>query len=419
METDTNMIGVIHLTPHFYWPHLEKKGWPVKFDAMGGMQNQIFRQVHFLDKLKVKQLVITLRIPGTPKIYKISSNSEVIGKRVPILPIRSRLRGMADLNLSWLLGMMFFIIRNKARLKKSYQVIHCHCSGVGTPLVAGYLASRLLKLPLLISIHCSAICTYKPMSYLDKYMHKINILIEKFVLKRANYIIFLTKRSMEACAKYVPEVKNKYAIVSDSIDSQYFTELKEKYSKEDFINKFNIPTQKPICIYAGRIAREKGWREIVTLAQLLKNKFHFLIVGNGNEFDLMKKEVSKHSLNACFTFTGYIPQDQIPLAMSLAMILILPSRHEEFGSVLIESMTMGLVSIAYDVGGVRDVINHKKDGLLANNLAEMKSFMEEVLDNVPLREELSKNAKESAYNRFQLSLRGNDIYNIYKDISLK
>lgn len=52
-------VRVIHLTPHFYWPQLEQTGWPIKFDTMGGMQNQIFRQVHFLDNLgNVKQLIL-------------------------------------------------------------------------------------------------------------------------------------------------------------------------------------------------------------------------------------------------------------------------------------------------------------------------------------------------------------------------
>ncbi|XVN44377.1 MAG: hypothetical protein RCG16_02485 [Rickettsia hoogstraalii] len=119
---DTNRLSVIHLTPHFYWPHLETGGWPVKFDTMGGMQNQIFRQVHFLDKLKVQQLVITLKIPGTPKVYNISCNTKVIGKRISILPIKSRIRGMVDLNISWLLGTLAFVIRNKATLKKSIKL---------------------------------------------------------------------------------------------------------------------------------------------------------------------------------------------------------------------------------------------------------------------------------------------------------
>ena len=415
---DTNRLSVIHLTPHFYWHHLETGGWPVKFDTMGGMQNQIFRQVHFLDKLKVQQLVITL-IPGTPKVYNISCNTKVIGKRISILPIKSRIRGMVDLNISWLLGTLAFVIRNKATLKKKYKIIHCHCSGVGIPLIVGYLVARLLKLPLLTSIHCSAISTYKPMSYLDKYLHKLNILIEKSVLRKTNHIIFLTKSSMEKCAKYIPELKNKSSIVSDSIDSQYFTKLKVQYSKKDFIKQYNIPTNKPICIYVGRIAREKGWRDIVILAKQLKEKFHFLMVGDGNEFDLMKEAVSENNLHSFFTFVGYIPQEKVPVAMSLAMVLILPSRHEEFGSVLLESMTMSLVSIAYNVGGVHNVITHKKDGLLASNLTEMKKFMEEILDNKLLRENISKNAKKAVHQKFQLSLRGNEIYNIYKKISLK
>lgn len=408
--------SVIHLTPHFYWPQLEKTGWPVKFDTMGGMQNQIFRQVNFLDQFNIKQLVITLKIPGVPSEYKISDNLSIVSKRIPIIPIRSRIRGMVDLNMSWFLGVLFYLINNKRKLKSRYKIIHAHCSGVGIPLLAGYLASKLLGLPLITSIHCSAISTYKPMSFLDKYLHKLNILIEKFLLSKATFVIFLTQDSMNECAKYVTGLINKSSIITDSIDSDYFSKLKIHHSKDDFIAQYNISVKKPICIYVGRIAKEKGWRDIVNLAKELSHKYHFLIVGDGNEFDLMKKMIIKNNLENDFTLTGYIPQNKVPTAMSLAKILVLPSRHEEFGSVLLESMTMGLISIAYNVGGVPNVISHKENGLLASNYKDMKTYMEEILNDPILQKKIQENSKKTVKEKFQLSNRGNEILNTYKKI---
>lgn len=416
MKTESRKLSIVHLTPHFYWPQLEEKGWPVKFDAMGGMQNQIFRLVNFLDQVNVKQIVITLKIPGAPRIYEISKTLKIISKRIPILPIRSRIRGMVDLNISWFLGVMLFVVMNKRILKKQYNIIHSHCSGVGIPLIAGYLASKILGFPLVTSIHCSAIATYKPMSYLDKYLHKVNIYIEKKVLKKSTHVIFLTTKSKEICSRYVGELSNKTSIISDSIDSKYFSQLKKQYSKKEFVNQFSIPLDKPICIYVGRIAREKGWKDIIYLAKELKDKYHFLIIGNGNEFDLMKEEVLENNLNNTFSFTGYIAQEKVPMAMSLATALILPSRHEEFGSVLLESMTLGLVSIAYNVGGVSNVISHKKDGFLAANSGEMKNFLEEILEDKLLRKNISKNAKRKVKQKFQVSSIGKQLCDVYNKL---
>lgn len=413
---EKNNPSVIHLTPHFYWPQLEKKGWPIKFDAMGGMQTQIFRQVNFLDKLNVNQLVITLKIPGTPPTYKISKNLHVTGKRIPIFPVKSLIRGMVDLNLSWLLGTILFVIKNRNFLKKEYSVIHSHCSGVGIPLLAGFIVSGILNLPLITSIHCSAIATYKPMNFIDIFLHKLNINLEKKVLRKTNHAIFLTEASLNECAKHVTNLKDKATIISDSIDSNYFQGLIDKYEKEDFVRKHNIPLDKPICTYVGRVAREKGWNDIIDLAKMLKDKYHFLIVGDGNEFSLMKQEVKKNFLESAFTFTGYIPQEKVPVAMSLALTLILPSRHEEFGSVLLESMTMGLISVAYNVGGVKKVISNEKDGFLANSLEEMKTILERILGDKLLRETISKNAKLKVKNEFQLSQKGAEIFNIYKKV---
>lgn len=406
-------LSIIHLTPHFYWPQLEEKGWPVKFDTMGGMQNQIFRLVNFLDKLGISQTVMTLKIPGAPESINISDITKIVGKRIPIMPIRSRIRGMIDLNLSWFLGVIFFILKNKYTLKNKYKIIHSHCSGVGMPLIAGYLTAKILNLPLITSIHCSAIATYKPMSYFDHYLHRLNIFIEKYVLKRSTHVIFLTEATKNQCAKFVNELENKSSIVSDSIDSKYFFSLTEAYSKEALVKQFNIPLQKPICIYVGRIAREKGWIDIVNLAKELKEKYHFLIVGDGNEFDLMKKMINENHLTDAFTFTGYIAQEKVPIAMSIATVLILPSRHEEFGSVLLESMTMGLISIAYNVGGVSNVIDHEVNGFLVNDFKEMKKVMEKIIHDKQLRNKITKNAKKAVNQKFQISAIGNKILNIY------
>ena len=406
-------ISVIHLTPHFYWPQLEKTGWPVKFDTMGGMQNQIFRQVNFLDKLNIKQLVITLKIPGVPKEYDISKSLKIISKRIPLMPVRSRIRGMVDLNLSWLLGVLFYVIKNKGTLKKQYRIIHTHGSGVGIPLIGGYLTSRILKLPLIVSIHCSAIATYKPMSYFDRYLHRLNIKIEKFVLTKSSFVIFLTKNSMDECAKYVNGLMSKSSIITDSIDSDHFSNLQNFHNKKQFIENYNIPVSKPICIYVGRIAKEKGWLDIVNLAKELNEFYHFLIVGDGNELDLMKKRIKKDNLEKYFTFTGYIPQEKVPTAMSLATVLILPSKHEEFGSVLLESMTMGLISIAYNVGGVPNVITHKKNGMLASGYEDMKICMQEILKDKTLQKNIQDSAKKTVKEKFQLFDRGTEILNAY------
>lgn len=394
------MIKILHLSPHFYWPQLEKIGWPVKFDSMGGMQNQLFRQTHQLAKLGIHQVVLTLKVKNAPKIFQYNNKLTVFGVRIPILPLRSKIRGMIDLNLSWMLGVFakFFFIK-----KENFSIIHTHGSGVGIPLLTGYILSRILKKPLVLTIHCSALATYQPMSYFDNFLWRINQIIEKKVLCKSNHIIFLTDKSLTICAQKVSGLENKSSIISDSIDSNYFCSLCTPEKKSYFLSKFPIPQDKFIICYIGRIAREKGWPNILRLAQQIKqnNDIHFLIVGNGNELIKMKKAVSRQKLHSIFTFTNYIPQEEVPIALEISSVLLLPSRHEEFGSIILEAMSMKTPVVAFNVGGVSKVIEHKKTGFLSDSFDQMLSFVQFVKDNPEKIAKILENAYLEVTKKYQ------------------
>jgi len=408
---------ILQLTPHFYWPHLSEKGWPVKFDAMGGMQNQLFRQINFLSHLGIQQTVITLKIPGAPQKRQINESTMVFGARVPIFPVRSRIRGMKDLNISWSLG----VFKTLFRLKNDFTAIHTHCSGVFLPLITGVFVSKFLSKPLILTIHCSTLATYKPLNLLDRLMLPLTRAIERYALKKAHHCIFLTQRTKEISSNVIKGLEEKSSIVSDSIDSQYFCKLADDSSVQKFCEKYAIPSNIPIVAYIGRIAREKGWKHIVELARLSRElDLHFLIVGNGNEFDKMTRLVNKLGLNFKFTFTGYISQENVPTALKLSNVLILPSQHEEFGSVLLEAMAMGIPPVAFAVGGVIHVLQNEKTGLLIpeGDVQAMLSAILRLVRNPNLAQSISQNGKDHVAQNYELENICLHLKKIYKEVTL-
>ncbi|MFX9552128.1 glycosyltransferase, partial [Acinetobacter baumannii] len=67
-----------------------------------------------------------------------------------------------------------------------------------------------------------------------------------------------------------------------------------------------------------------------------------------------------------WVITGFLPPSAIQEALKLSDVLILPSRREVFGSVLLEAMASGLPSVAYAVGGIADVAGDPPAVSLAN-----------------------------------------------------
>ena len=410
-------MHVLRLTPHFYWPQLESVGWPVAFDTIGGMQAQIFRQTFELSALGLDQTVLSLRIPGVDPCWQADERLRVQGVRVPVLPVRSRTRGMVDLNVAWSLG----VLRQVRRDPRCRQVdlVHVHCSGVFWPLLVGRRVARRLGVPLVLTIHCSILGTYHPMHLLDRILLPWGRRIERSVAASAAHVVVLTPRSRDLLleADYVrPEA---ISVVPDCVDVDRFRAQATPERVAAFAARFDLPDDRPILGYVGRVAREKGWPRLLDLAERLADRpVHFLVCGDGNECDLLLDAVKERGLADRFTVTGYVPMDDVPCALALSRALVLPSVHEEFGSVQLEAMAMGVPTVAFEVGGVPHVQVDGETALLVEpgSLDGMVRAVERLLDDPELAGRLGEAGRRRVEERFGLEAACRTLDGIYRKV---
>lgn len=356
-------IRVLRLTPHFYWPQLADASWPVKFDAIGGMQSQIYRLTSALDAIGVHQTVLTLQIPKAPRSWQVSGHTEVRGVRVPILPLRSRIRGMVDLNLAWAVGVLLDLLRTRRRP----DVLHVHCSGVIIPLLTGWLLTRLLRVPLVLTIHCSIIATYHPMTRIDGALQPLARWIERRAIRAAARTVVLTPRSIPLLAESADVPEEAFVVLPDVIDADAFAARATPQAVAAMKAGWGIPEERAIIGCVGRIAREKGWPIILDIAEQLRDEpIHSVVCGDGNERDLFEKEVARRGLGDRVTVTGYMPNEDVPAAMSAMDLMLMAPLHEEFGSVMLEAMAVGLPIVAVGVGGVGHVLEGGNLGRLVD-----------------------------------------------------
>lgn len=111
--------------------------------------------------------------------------------------------------------------------------------------------------------------------------------------------------------------------------------------------------------YVGRISdNDKGTDRLPKLAQLLNLKlltpFIFEIIGDGPDLDSLKKSVADYALSHQFVFHGR-KNDVVTLLQNIDIVLI-PSRTEAFGLVAIEALAAGCRVVAFEVGGLPEVL---------------------------------------------------------------
>jgi glycosyltransferase involved in cell wall biosynthesis len=101
-------------------------------------------------------------------------------------------------------------------------------------------------------------------------------------------------------------------------------------------------------------------------------------------------------LETGWTITGFLPPAEVRNAMKITDVLVLPSRREVFGSVLLEAMASGVPAVAYRVGGIVDVAGEPPAVSLAN-AGDRGDFLQrifDVLDNPDVGEKLAARGKE-------------------------
>jgi len=406
-------MHVLRLTPHFYWPQLKDAGWPIRFDTIGGMQTQIYRMSEALGEQGVDQTILTLKVPGAEPNWSLADRVTVHGVRIPILPLRSRYRGMVDLNISWALGCLWHVA---ARRAKRVDVVHVHASGVIEPLLTGPVIARMLGAPLVVSMHCAMLSTYEPMHRLDRLIHPLALKLERGILGRADHVVFLTSKTRDDYLDAGWLAPSNSSIVPDSIDVQAFARNDTPTRRQAFIARFPQLAGKRVVAYVGRIAHEKGWPRLLELFERVDDPdVCLMICGDGNERVDLDRMILQKRLQGRVVVTGYLAQEEVAAAMGMAEVLLLVSNHEEFGGVMIEAMAVGTPSLAFSVGGIPAVQRDGETGLLVApyDIDEMAAQLKRLLKQGELRARLSSAGRAYVAAQFDLADASRKIRDIY------
>ena len=120
-----------------------------------------------------------------------------------------------------------------------------------------------------------------------------------------------------------------------------------------------------------------------------------LVIGDGGERKNLESLTEKLNLKERVRFFGEIPNEKVPEYLAAADCFILPSLREGFGIAILEAQASGIPVIGTKVGGILDLIEDGKTGLLVvpkNNEAIAQAILE-ICSNPVLAQNLTQNAK--------------------------
>lgn len=339
-------IHVLRLVPHFYRAGV----WPVAFDPVGGMQNQVWQLCESLDDASIVQTIATSHIPGSQRSYRVFRNATVrsIGFHLPEF-----LAGWL-LNFSWFLALLPFLARNLSK----FDMVHLHLDhSVWCRLLA--LVIKRSRIPLVISLNVSLLSDGEDSVVAPDGMFGLRNWLERRALRIADRVVALSSRQAETMARLAPGKQARVSIIPDVLDAASFGAGIDQAAIDGFRAKHGIPPDRPVVSYIGRISEEKGWRELPPIVdRLIKAGVFVLICGDGPCRRQLARSLARNGGDRHWCITGFVPRDEVKAALGITRVLMLPSRREAFGSILLEAMAWDVPTVAYRVGGIPDVAGH-------------------------------------------------------------
>lgn len=138
-----------------------------------------------------------------------------------------------------------------------------------------------------------------------------------------------------------------------------------------------------------------------------------LIVGNGRRLYAwrLKWYIWRHCLQKAVTLTGYLPNPAQAFAQSDALLMC--SRYEAMGRVVLEAMAYELPVIGYNSGATPELVAHKERGLIYNTPQELEAAMRELIDNPERARQLGKGGRSYVLEHFTDEISAARIWQVY------
>jgi glycosyltransferase involved in cell wall biosynthesis len=161
-------------------------------------------------------------------------------------------------------------------------------------------------------------------------------------------------------------------------------------------------------LFLSRFIKGKGVFELLDAFRQVHSRFpntELVMAGDGPERSLMEEYVRQHNLTGVVKFTGYLRGlDKGDILMN-SDIFILPSYGEGLPIVLLEAMAAGLPIICTSVGGITDIFENGKNGILLSSVSakRINEAVSTMIENREWRIEIGCHNRMIAWEYYEAS----------------
>jgi len=305
------------------------------------------------------------------------------------------------------LGMLNKVFSVSSYLKKQQiDILHCHLPWAGlVGRIAGWMAGVKV--------------VYTEHNKQERY-HFVTRWINRLTFSWQGCAIAVSK---EVAASISTNISNRLPVhvVTNGVDlSLYFT---HKRLRDESRAAQGI---EPGCLVIGLVAvfrvqkRLRLWLDTAAAVQRKLNRVKFVLVGDGPCRKEVEDTIRSLSLSDFVLLPG-LQKDPRPYYACFDLFLM-TSEFEGLPVALLEAMAMEIPVVATSAGGIGEVINHEKDGLLLpveSSAEELAMACVSILSDEERRTAYGRQARRRIEEQFSIEKMMRKVEKIYEDLLVK
>jgi len=232
-----------------------------------------------------------------------------------------------------------------------------------------------------------------------------------------NLTVITPSNWMAECARQSPLLENhRIEVIPNGIETDLYKPLDQRFCRE----LLNLPRDKKFILFGAINAtsdRRKGFQHLQPALQILRQKgwqeqTELLIYGAAQPENPPDLGLRAHYL-------GYLHDDlSLAVVYSAADLVVAPSTEDNLPNVVVEALSCGTPCVAFDIGGMHDLIDHQGNGYLAKpfEVEDLARGMVGILEQQNPAGTLRQNARGKAESNYALADIAHRHAELYRDI---